>query len=104
LIIYDPSNAADATPGTTCDARVESIDITATCIAAQGADVPHHIVEGRSLLPFEHGKTPDDWRSFAISEYDYSATSMAKNLNFAPTDARIFMVATLKWKLSPDVV
>lgn len=99
LIIYDPSKAADATRGTTCDALIESIDITATCIAAQGGEVPRHIVEGRSLLPFLHGETPDKWRDFAVSEYDYSATSMAKNLNLAPTDARIFMVATKNWKL-----
>lgn len=98
LIIYDPSTTADKTRGTTCDALVEAIDITATCIEVQGGEVPHHIVEGRSLLPFVHGKTPEGWRDFAISEYDYSTTSMAANLKLAPSDARIFMVATPEWK------
>lgn len=98
LIIYDPSSAADGTRGTTCDALVEAIDLTATFIEFEGGDVPDHIVEGRSLLPFLHGETPEDWRDFAVSEYDYSATSMAKNLDLAPKDARMFMVADEAWK------
>ncbi|MGR3660715.1 MAG: sulfatase-like hydrolase/transferase [Paracoccaceae bacterium] len=99
MIVFDPSEAADATRGTTCDALVEAIDVAATCIAAVGGEVPTHIVEGRSLLPFIRGDAPVNWRKFAVSEYDYSATSMAKNLDLPPSDARIFMVATDQWKL-----
>ena len=58
LIIYDPSSEADATRGTVCDELVESIDLAATFIEVAGGDVPDHIVEGRSLLPFIHGQTP----------------------------------------------
>lgn len=99
LIIYDPRMSADTTRGTLNHALVESIDITATAIDTHGGEVPEHIVEGRSLLPFLRGETPASWREFAVSEYDYSATGMAKNLDLAPKDARIFMVATDAWKL-----
>ncbi len=98
LIVYDPSEAADATRGTVCDDLVESIDLAATFIETAGGDVPDHIVEGRSLLPILRGKAPKDWRDFAISEYDYSATQMSVNLDLKPRDARLFMVVDKNWK------
>ncbi len=98
LIVYDPSGEADATRGTVCDALVEGIDVGATFIEAAGGEVPGHIVEGRSLLPFLRGETPDEWREFAVSEYDYSATPMAVKLGVAPKDARLFMIADERWK------
>ncbi|GHE02325.1 phosphonate monoester hydrolase [Defluviimonas sp. 20V17] len=98
LIVYDPSPEADATRGTTCDALVESIDLAATFIEAAGGEVPGHIVEGRSLLPFLQGTPPAEWRDYAISEYDYSATPMCANLGLAPRDARLFMIADGRWK------
>jgi arylsulfatase A-like enzyme len=98
LIIYDPRRDADVTRGTTCDALVEAIDLSATFIEAAGGVVPTHIVEGRSLLPWLRGETPD-WRNFVISEYDYSATPMCAALGVAPSDARLFMVFDGRWKL-----
>lgn len=98
LIIYDPSTAADATRGTTCDELVESIDLAATFVEAAGAAVPDHIIEGRSLLPFLHGAPPAQWRDFAISEYDYSGTQMCAGLGLTPRQARLFMVADKRWK------
>jgi len=98
LIVYDPSAAADATRGTVSHALVEAIDLAATFIEAAGGAVPDHIVEGRSLLPFLHGQTPSDWRDFAISEYDFSATGMAVALGLSPRQARLFMVADERWK------
>jgi arylsulfatase A-like enzyme len=99
LIIYDPSAAADCTRGSVCDELVESIDCAATFIETAGGEVPDHIVEGRSLVPFLHGEKPDDWREFAISEYDYSMTPAAAKLGFKPRDCRLFMVADKRWKL-----
>jgi arylsulfatase A-like enzyme len=99
LIIYDPSEDADATRGTVCDELVESIDCAATFIEAAGGEVPDHIVEGRSLMPFLHGATPNGWRDFAISEYDYSITPAATKLGLEPRDCRLFMVADKKWKM-----
>ena len=98
LIIYDPSEAADETRGTTCDELVEAIDLSATFIEAAGGEVPDHIVEGRSLMPFLRGQMPQDWREFAISEYDYGGTTMVLKLGVDQRDARMFMVATKRWK------
>lgn len=99
LIVYDPSAQADATRGTVCDALVESIDLAATFIEAAGGQVPDHIIEGRSLLPFLHGAAPESWREAVISEYDYSATPMAGRLDLAPKEARLFMVFDGRYKL-----
>jgi len=98
MIIFDPSPEADATRGTVCNALVESIDLAATFIETAGGEVPAHIVEGRSLMPWIRGETPDDWREFAISEYDYSGTGAAVKLGMAPKDCRLFMVVTQRWK------
>ena len=99
LIIHDPSPAADATRGTTCDALVELIDLAPTFIDYAGGEVPSHIIEGRSLLPMIRGERPEDWRDFAISEYNYSATPMAEALGVSPVDARLFMVFDGRYKL-----
>jgi len=99
LIIYDPSNDADATRGTVCDALIESIDLAATFIDVAGGDVPDHIVEGRSLLPFLSGKAPRDWRDYVISEYNYSVMPMATKLGVEPKDAILYMVADHRFKL-----
>lgn len=105
LIVYDPSTKADATRGSTCDALVEAIDLAATFVDVAGrrdggaAELPGHILEGRSLLPWLHGERPADWRRAAISEYDYSCTPMADRLGVSVTDARLFMVFDGRYKL-----
>ncbi|MEJ6710537.1 MAG: sulfatase-like hydrolase/transferase [Amylibacter sp.] len=98
MIIYDPRKSADPARGTTCDALVESIDLAATFVEAAGGEVPDHIIEGRSLIPWLNGETPD-WRTYAISEYDYSATPQAAKLGVEPRDARLFMVFDGRYKL-----
>lgn len=96
LIVYDPRAKADATRGGTCDALTESIDLAATFVDVIGGEVPDHILEGRSLEPWLQGDTPD-WRDFAVSEYDYSATSMAVRLGLEPKQARLFMIADARY-------
>jgi len=99
LIIYDPSNDANATRGTVCDELVESIDLTATFIETAGGTIPDHVVEGKSLRPFLYGEVPPaDWREFVVSEFDYSATMQAAKLDLQPRDARLFMIADRRWK------
>ena len=98
MIIFDPRAQADSTRGTTCDALVESIDLAATFVEAAGGKVPDHIIEGRSLLPWLHGQTPE-WRAYAISEFDYSATGQCTALGLEPRDARLFMVFDGRYKL-----
>ncbi|MCP5037272.1 MAG: sulfatase-like hydrolase/transferase [Rhodobacteraceae bacterium] len=98
LIIYDPAPEADITRGTICDELTEAIDLAPTFLEVAGGERAEHILEGRSLMPFLRGETPETWREFAISEYDYSVRPMAENLGIAPKDARLFMVADKRWK------
>ncbi|MGC6531348.1 MAG: sulfatase-like hydrolase/transferase [Candidatus Puniceispirillaceae bacterium] len=98
LIIYDPRKSADSTRGSVCDALVESIDLAATFVDAAGGQVPDHILEGRSLMPWIRGETPE-WRDFVISEYDYSVTPMSVQLGLEPRDARLFMVFDGRYKM-----
>lgn len=98
MIVFDPRKEADSTRGSTCDALVESIDLAATFIEAAGGEVPEHIVEGRSLMPLLHSEETS-WRSYAISEYDFSVTPQAVKLGLEPKDARLFMVFDGRYKL-----
>ncbi len=98
MIIYDPRPEADTTRGTTCDALVESIDLAPTFVEAAGGEVPGHILEGRSLLPWLRSETPD-WRDYAISEFDYSSTQQAARLGLMPNDCRLFMVFDGRYKM-----
>ncbi|MDA9224856.1 sulfatase-like hydrolase/transferase [Tateyamaria sp.] len=98
LIIYDPREAAGATRGTVCNELVESIDLASTFIDVIGGQVPDHIVEGRSLVPFLIGEQTE-WREYVISEYDFSAQPIAKTLELEPRDCRIFMVFDGRYKL-----
>jgi arylsulfatase A-like enzyme len=99
LIVYDPSPAADGTRGTVCDELVEAIDLAPTFLEVLGGDpsAQSHRLEGRSLVPFLHGRAPDCWRRYAVSEYDYALPVGAK-LDVEPRDARLFMVADKRWK------
>ncbi len=99
LIIYDPSPDADASRGSQCDELVESIDLAPTFLDFFGANIPDHILEGRSLNPLIHNQKPEIWRDFAVSEYNYSTTPMAAKLELAPRDARLFMICDKNWKL-----
>ena len=98
LIIYDPSPAADAQRGQVCDALVESIDLAATFTDFISGQVPDEWLEGRSLCPFLYGQEPKCWRDYVISEYDYSMSPLAAKLGVSPKEARLFMVATDRWK------
>ncbi len=98
LIIYDPSPDADATRGTTCDALVEAIDLLPTFVESSGGAPQPHRLEGLSLLPLLRGKKPDNWRQFAISEYDYSMQQAAMRLQTPPIASRLFMVCDRQFK------
>ena len=99
LIIYDPSDKADATRGTTCDALVECIDLAPTFVEVAGGEVADHILEGESLLPILHGQATETKREFVICEYDYSASPIADRLGLDTRESVIFMVADKRYKL-----
>ena len=98
MIIFDPRAEADTTRSTTCDALVESIDLAPTFVDAAGGKPASHILEGRSLMPWLRGETPD-WRQFVVSEFDYSATPQAVKLELEPRDARLFMIFDGRFKM-----
>jgi len=50
-------------------------------------------------MPWLNGETPD-WRDYAISEFDFSATPMCKQLGLETRDARLFMVFDGRYKLT----
>ena len=99
LIIYDPSDSANATRGTTCDALVESIDLAPTFLEAAGGAKADHILEGESLLPILRGAATDTSRSAVICEVDFTTQSEAVMLGATPDDALMTMIANKKWKM-----
>jgi arylsulfatase A-like enzyme len=98
MIVVDPSAEADATRGTVSDALVEAIDLAPTFIEFFGGTPPRHIVEGRSLAPLLHGKTPAGWRDVVISEYDYSMLDARRSLGRKADECRLFMVFDGRFK------
>ena len=72
MIVRDPRASADPGRGRVVSSFVESVDILPTFLDALGQGVPHHIIDGRSLVPLLEGTVPEDWRAHTISEYDYA--------------------------------
>ncbi|MFD9898353.1 alkaline phosphatase family protein [Mesorhizobium sp. NPDC059025] len=99
MIVYDPSREADSTRGTTSEALVEMIDLAPTFLDHFGGRQKSHILEGRSLAPLLHGPKPDNWRRYAISEYDYGADLARLKLNLPLSDCRLFMITDGRYKL-----
>jgi|TARA_B110000208_G_scaffold191514_1_gene258652 arylsulfatase A-like enzyme len=98
LIIFDPSKAADETRGTVNPNLTEAIDLVPTFVDYMGGHIPDHILEGHSLLPALHGDlTPK--RSYAISEYDYSARPHLRHLSPDAKSCGLTMVFDGHWKL-----
>jgi len=46
-------------------------------LAAMGGAPAGHVLEGRSLVPWLHGDSPD-WRDAVFSEYDFSAMATGR--------------------------
>lgn len=67
LIIHAPGCQA----GHVVDVPTESIDLTPTILSWVGQEVPNSM-DGRSLLPFISGETPEGWRSYSFSELDFA--------------------------------
>ncbi|CAM5763936.1 alkaline phosphatase family protein [Mesorhizobium amorphae] len=99
MIVYDPSREADSTRGTTSEALVEMIDLAPTFLDHFGGKQKSHVLEGRSLAPLLHGPTPENWRRYAISEYDYGADLARLKLNLPLSDCRLFMITDGRYKL-----
>jgi len=98
LIIFDPDAASDTTRASTCDALVEAIDLAPTFVDYAGGMSLDHVLEGRSLMPFLHGKAPVDWRNAVFSEYDYVRKPTSTALGQGFRNSRLYMVRTPRWK------
>ncbi|MEM6939355.1 MAG: sulfatase-like hydrolase/transferase [Pseudomonadota bacterium] len=98
LIIADPSAEMDATRGTTCDALVQSIDLLPTFIEHFGGTPAAHLLDGISLRPLLTGEATQV-NDFVVSEYDYHQQTFAPDVARGPRGCRIYMIATLDWKL-----
>ncbi len=68
LIIRDPRNTV--AHGRKVEAFTESVDVMPTVLEAIDADMPDHL-DGRSLMPFLEGRSPDEWRQEAHWEFDF---------------------------------
>ena len=91
LIVYDPSDAADAARGTTCDELVESIDLIPTFLREPRRRSRRAVAPaGRPLAACRSStaRAPTAWRRFAISEYDYSLHPFSAKLGIEPRDAQ----------------
>ncbi|MBL0371870.1 alkaline phosphatase family protein [Rhizobium sp. KVB221] len=105
MIVYDPSPKADATRGTVNDSLVEMIDMAPTFLEHLGGKAKPHVLEGRSVLPLVRGENPQNWRSFAVSEYDYAGERARLALDLPVSECRLFMITDGRFKLvtGPEV-
>ncbi len=97
LIIYDPRSSAESTRGSVTDQLVEGIDLTPTFIEFFGGESKPHIIEGRSLEPLLRGDAPP-WRSYCVSEYDYSTRDSRRAVGVDQRDAMLVMIFDGRWK------
>lgn len=75
LIIRNPeitkqTSDKSAVIGTQVELFTETIDVMPTILDWLETEIPEEC-DGRSLLPFLHGKIPDKWRTEVHWEYDF---------------------------------
>ena len=102
LIIRDPRTAADSGRGRQVDAFTESVDLMPTMLDWLGAEVPAQC-DGRSLLPFVHGRTPRAWRAEAHMELDfrsgpYGSFDGQGALGLEPDECQLAIIRGERWK------
>ncbi|WP_454674621.1 sulfatase-like hydrolase/transferase [Achromobacter pestifer] len=97
LIIRMPGD--DARRGAVESRLVEAIDLVPTILDAYGADIPDHILEGRSLLPLLRGDDPTHWRDAVFSENNYAFRDCVREPLERPAEGcRTVMVRDHQWK------
>lgn len=97
MIIYDPRPQADAARGNVSEALVEAIDLLPTFLDYYAGSSKPHVLEGRSLELLLHGQMPD-WRTYCVSEYDYSTRDARREVGVDQNDARLVMIFDGRWK------
>ena len=77
-------------PGSTNTNLVSNLDFAQTFLDIAGAPQPKDM-QGRSLLPILHGKTPEDWRKTHYYHY-YEAGGHGVPVHFGVTDGRYKLI------------
>lgn len=98
LLVVDPSAAADVTRGTVDERFVELVDLLPTFVDFVGGKIETERLDGASLLPILRGDSAENWRTFAISEIDYSDRGSRELLDQHPYDCHAYMLRTERWK------
>jgi arylsulfatase A-like enzyme len=78
----------------------EAVDLMPTVLEALGREVPD-ACNGRSLLPFLAGETPEDWRREAHWEYDFRevrSQAAEKALGIASEDCCLNVIRGERYK------
>ena len=82
--------AGRTNPGSTNTNLVSILDFAQTFLDIAGAPQPKDM-QGRSLLPVLHGKTPEDWRKTHYYHY-YEAGGHGVPIHFGVTDGRYKLI------------
>ena len=98
MIVFDPTEAADATRGSVERRFVSAVDIVPTALAALGLPGCDERIEGKSLLSLLRGEDVPEWRDFVVSELDYSYRKARLVLGRQPDECRGWMVREKRWK------
>ena len=77
-------------PGSTNEALVSNLDFAQTFLDIAGADQPKDM-QGQSLKPLLHGKTPADWRKTHYYHY-YEAGGHGVPIHYGVTDGRFKLI------------
>lgn len=99
-IVRDPRAGADAGRGRVVESFTEAVDLMPTILEALGREVPD-ACNGRSLLPFLAGETPEDWRREAHWEYDFRevrSQAAEKALGIASEDCCLNVIRGERYK------
>ena len=99
LIIRDPRRRETA--GTAVDAFTESIDLAPTLLDWLGQNSPLGF-NGRSLMPFLDGQTPEAWRDYMFAELDLGdperPTCYQKHLDLPMSRCNLAILREERWK------
>lgn len=96
LIVYDPSEEADATRGRVESRFAESVDVVPTIIDALGQEIPHFL-HGRSLLGPVRGRDVV-WRDAVFGDWDFRFYLTGEQLGLPLDKCRAWMVRDDEFK------
>ncbi len=101
LILRTPA-CAMTRAGKAVDSFTESIDLAPTVLDWLGVPVPA-AMDGRSLLPFLSGSTPDGWRDHVYAELDLgdpeAPTPWQTRMGLPLREANMTILREARWKL-----